>query len=248
MRCPYCGKPIAVKIAKYAHSGLGPGWDYSVGHQYETPGPFSGPVSNDYGGPVEATRTAPARPASIESDVAVPLLQSLATGAAVLLPAIGATVYFEWPWFSPLVAGGATFTIAWLALLGAHRKLLWIVESVSNLIDIEPSAPPKQTVSLEVRHQEPSGRIGRMQFIDLPENVTQEQLIDWAKSVVNGVKTPARSNWAGSGKSFSRDSYDAFTKAIIEAGILAAIPGKGNRLTTGGRHALQSLINGEKNE
>jgi hypothetical protein len=139
------------------------------------------------------------------------------------------------------VAAGVTVTIAWLQLLGAHRKLLWVVETVSDLVEGDPASAPA-SVTMEVKHEE-AGRIGRMQFVDLPVGVTQDQLIDWSAAVVDGVKTPARSNWVGSGKPFSRDNYDLFTKAMVEAGILVTIPGKGNQLTVGGRHALKSLIN-----
>jgi hypothetical protein len=200
----------------------------------------------DYAGPVEATRSAPARPATVESDVIVPLFQSFATGAAVAIPTVGLTIWLHWDWYVPLVAGGVTVTIAWLQLLGAHRRLLWIVETVSNLVEGDPTpAQPAQPVTMEVKHEE-AGRIGRMQFVDLPQGVTQDQLIDWAGSVVAGAKSPARSNWQGSGKPFSRDTYDLFTRAMVEAGILATIPGKGNQLTVGGRHALKSLLNSQK--
>jgi hypothetical protein len=239
MQCPYCHKKLKIHIGK-PHSALGAGWDYSRGHQFES-SPFNIVGAADLSGPVEATRAQPARPATVESDVFVPLLQSLATGVAVAIPVTGLTIWLRWEWYAPLVAAGVTVTIAWLQLLGAHRKLLWVVETVSDLVEGDPASAPA-SVTMEVKHEE-AGRIGRMQFVDLPVGVTQDQLIDWASSVVAGVKTPARANWVGSGKPFSRDIYDLFTKAMIEAGILATIPGKGNQLTVGGRHALKSLIN-----
>jgi hypothetical protein len=242
IKCPYCGKPLKVNVGR-VHPGLGPGWDYQVSQTFETPGPYSGPVGNDFSGPVEASRTAPARAARVESDFTVPALQSLATGVVIALPVAGLSIWLKWPWYSFLVAGGGVIAIAWLNLLGAHRKLLWVVETVTNLVEGDPAPPaPQPAVSLEIKHEE-AGRIGRMQFVDLPQNVTHDQLVDWAGSVAAGAKTPARSNWVGPGKSFSRDTYDAFTKSMVEAGILAAVPGKGNRLTTGGRHALKSLLN-----
>lgn len=245
LNCPHCYKPIEVHIGK-PHPQLGPGWDYATPHQFETTGPFNQSVASDYAGPVEARRTAPARPATVESDVFVPLLQSLMTGAAVALPTIGLSIWLRWPWYSFLATGGTAVTISWLSLLGAHRRLLWIVESVSNFVEGEEPAQPKpQSVTMEVKHEE-AGRIGRMQFVDLPAGVSQDALIEWAAAVANNIKTPARSNWTGQGKLFGRDTYDAFTKSMLEAGILAAIPGKGNQLTNGGRHALKSLVNGKK--
>lgn len=243
MRCPHCQKELQIHIGK-PHPQLGPGWDYARPQTFES-SPFNTVGAADLSGPVEATRTQPARPASVESDVFVPLLQSLATGIAVAIPTIGLTLWLRWEWWMPIAAGGVTVTIAWLQLLGAHRKLLWIVETVSNLVEGDEPQPQPQSVTMEVKHEE-AGRIGRMQFVDLPMDVTQDQLIIWASSVVEGIRTPARSNWAGSGKPFSRDTYDLFTKAMVEAGILASIPGKGNQLTVGGRHALNSLVNSPK--
>jgi len=246
--CPYCGKPLKIHVGR-VHPQLGPGWDYARPTTFESsawPGGIAG--GSDLAGSVEARRQAPARPANVESDVFVPAMQSIATGIAVANPTIAMTLWLRWPWWSPLLAGGVTVTIFWFQLLGAHRKLLWIVETVSNLVDSpepERERPARQAVSLEVKHEE-AGRINRMQFVDLPANVTRDQLVEWAAAVANNIKTPARSNWAGAGLLFSRDQYDAFTTAMVEAGILHDLPGKGRQLTNGGRHALKNLVNVEK--
>jgi len=240
--CPHCKQAIVLRIEKKSSSQLSrPSWNVSQSHVFENTIPWE--TSEIDQGPIEATRTTPARAATIESDVFVPLLQSLATGIAIAVPTVGATLWLEWAWYTPIAVGGVTTTVTWLQLLGAHRKLLWIVETVSSLADHVQPEQARQTISLEVKHQE-LGRVGRMQFLDLPQGITQDQFLDWAVAVVNGIKTPARSNWVGSGKPFSRDVYDLFVKAMLEAGILRNIPGKGKQLTVGGKHALKSAIRG----
>lgn len=239
--CPYCNQAIIVRLHKTRSSQS---WEVNQGYVFNSAGPWSEEMSGQGQGAIEATRTTPARAATLESDVLVPLAQSLATGLAVAVPSIGLTIWLEWSWYAPLAIGGFTTTITWLQLLGAHRKLLWIVETVSNLVDSpepETTSPKPKPISLEVKHEE-AGRINRMQFIDLPQGVTQDQFTDWALAISNGIKSPARSNWAGSGKPFSRDTYDLLIKAMVQAGILANWPGKGYQVTNGGKHALKSAI------
>lgn len=80
----------------------------------------------------EAHRTSPARPASTESDVVVPLLQSLITGVIVGLPAgTFVALVCQWPWWSaPAIAVGVIIPAVWLHRLGAHTRALWTVERV----------------------------------------------------------------------------------------------------------------------
>ena len=239
--CPHCRKAIVLRIEKKSSSQS---WAVAQGATFEQTVPWETDLNQ---GPVEATRSTPARAATLESDVFVPLLQSLATGVAIAIPSIGLTIWLRWEWYAPVMIGGVTATVTWLQLLGAHRKLLWIVETVSSLVDHghapEPAQPKAQKISLEVKHEE-AGRMNRMQFLDLPAGVTQDQFTDWALAVSGGIKTPARSNWVGSGKPFSRDKYGIFISAMVEAGILRPIPGKGNRLTSEGRQTLKSLTEG----
>ena len=114
----------------------------------------------------------------------------------------------------------------------------------SSVLNNEPKESEIQIVTLEVKHVE-ERELSYMESVNLPDSVTREMLTEWSESVVNGTKTPARSNWAGSGKLFSRDSYDGFVKCLLESGILTAIPGKGKQLSASGKHALKQLINNE---
>lgn len=248
MKCPHCNNELVVHIAR--GQKISGQWHVSRSHQFEqTTQPWQAP-DGDYGGNVEMSRTQPARPASLESDVIVPLLQSLATGFVIGASSAPVAYFLQWHWTTPLIIGGATVTITWLSLLGAHRKLLWLIETVSKIGDEPaPPAPVTKPISLEVKHRDPAGKIGRFQYIDLPKNVTQEMFVEWSKSVLHGSKSVAQSSWCGNGKLFSKPVYSDFVAAMMDAGILALKgqdKSQGYRITNGGKHALRSLILAEE--
>jgi len=117
----------------------------------------------------KAERTSPARAASVESDVSVPLLQSAVTGMVFMLGSVPFVVAAHGAWYVPLLIGGGTFAIAWGVLLRAHRSLLWVVETITNRdIDqdgaIGTSPPPDVHVELSIGDEE--GK--RYEYEDLP--------------------------------------------------------------------------------
>ena len=184
-----------------------------------------------------AERTEPARPASFESDVVVPFLQAVVTGSASLIVTIPTAIFFEAPWWASLVMSGSVVAITWGGLLGDHRKLMWHTEIVDNK-PLKPTSTKR--IELEVKHSKGSGRPD-LQFVGLPDSVTDEMFYDWCKGVTIGGKSPARSHWVGSGKPFGRDQYDAYLSALETAGIVYLVPGKGRRLTPGGRRTVKIL-------
>jgi hypothetical protein len=250
MICPHCSKPIKVKISKArpdlaGRPAMGKGWDVSRAQRFETSDPFNQSLGvSDFDGPMEATRMQPARAASIESDFLLPLAQSLATGILLSGCSIVAAraLYPDWTWWLPANTFAITITGTWLHRLGLHTKLLWIIESVTQFGEDAPPEQPAAVVSLDVKHEEPSGRVGRMQFLNLPQGITEDQLLDWAQSVSSGVKSPARRNWTGNAGSFTHDGYNLFCKAMTEAGILRHQGNAGYTVTAGGKHALKHYI------
>lgn len=102
----------------------------------------------------------------------------------------------------------------------------------------EPQSPEK--IQLEIKHIE-NGFL-REENIDLPAGITYEQFTEWAQTILMGTKTPALSHWTGSGKPFTRNNYTEFVCAMIKAGILISLPGKGNQLTSDGEYALNRLL------
>jgi hypothetical protein len=80
----------------------------------------------------EARRTSPARAASVESDVSVPLLQSLITSVIISAGSVPLVAALHWPWYITPMVGGGTLGLSWLLLLADHRSLLRVVETVIN--------------------------------------------------------------------------------------------------------------------
>jgi len=82
----------------------------------------------------ELSRQEPARPATFAADLLVPLGQAVTSG--LLLGGLAAFVanragYHDWPalW---LGLGLGISAVAWLVLLGQHRRLLWAIETVTG--------------------------------------------------------------------------------------------------------------------
>lgn len=119
----------------------------------------------------EATRTAPSRPALVESDVTVPFMQSLISGLAALIIASGACLAWGWDWSVPPIAAGGVFCAAWFALLVDHRKLLRTVEVVIGR-DLDGDGykgepPEAPTLTLDIQYRDSEGRV-RQRSLDLP--------------------------------------------------------------------------------
>jgi len=76
----------------------------------------------------------------VESDVKVPFFQATICGAigglATLMVVIAVAVKERWAWWIPpisaLSASLLVMTIIWALLLGAHRRLLWLVEEITG--------------------------------------------------------------------------------------------------------------------
>jgi len=85
--------------------------------------------------PMEWETAKPARAAEVGSDVAVPLLQSAITGGLLAIPAtlLAKALVPEAPGLQlyAILASGF-MCIAWMVLLGEHRKLLWLIEGVTG--------------------------------------------------------------------------------------------------------------------
>jgi len=101
----------------------------------------------------EATRRSPARPATVEGDFAVVALQALGCGVAVCILAVGATLQWDLPWWTPIMALGGGFSVAWFILLISQRKHLWIIETIIGQ-DIDGDGavgePKSKTINIEV--------------------------------------------------------------------------------------------------
>jgi hypothetical protein len=104
----------------------------------------------------------PARPASVESDVITPFWQAVITAVSVtvallFLGLLIVSIRGEWPLQIRYVFGflfllTTIFLLAWLYLLGAHRSLLWFVETITGKDldgDREKGKPEKEPFPVE---------------------------------------------------------------------------------------------------
>jgi len=85
--------------------------------------------------PMEWETAKPARAAEVGSDVAVPLLQSAITGGLLAIPAtlLAKALVPDADGLKLFAILASGFTcIAWMVLLGEHRKLLWLIEGVTG--------------------------------------------------------------------------------------------------------------------
>lgn len=244
MICPCCQQPINPSRASRQQFNSAVAAPWAANGQWAD-APASAPASAAF----DAERRAPARPASLESDVFVPVLQSLATGAALLAPGITATLWLGWPWWAPLAISGGGSAISWLYLLNAHRQLLWIVEIISRQ-DIDgdgrigqPPEQAEQEITLHIRHEDETGRAPHQQRLPLPKGVSEAMLSEFAASYQ--ARGLSQSAWTGRGNLFSRAQYEQLMGVLQQAGIIEWVDSRnrsqGRRVTRGGRAALRFL-------
>ena len=248
--CPHCGKPV--QLTKSSTPQWSSDWQPASQFQMAVSAPWlqdsaAAPAIAAPPMATDATRRAPARAASMESDVFVPLAQSFATGAALLVFGIGLAIWLKLSWWTPLAISGIGIALTWLYLLDAHRKLLWLVETISHHdLDGDGQAgqpEPEPEVTLHIRHEDQSGQAPFQQRLNLPKGVTEQTLVDFAaRYQITGL---SQSAWTGKGNPFSRSTYTQFLNTLRQAGIVEWIdPGnhaQGQRVTRGGRAALAYL-------
>jgi len=237
LTCPHCGRPVGVTLRPGPGSApIRAAWRGKAAFEMTAPWESEPPQLSGGG---EYHRQAPARAASLESDVLVPLAQAGATGVVVALAGGVVAIWLRWPWWWPVAGGCLSMATAWLMLLGAHRRLLWIYETVSEAVEAvkEEREPKSEQVLVELYQRTDNQNRVQARRFELPPGVTVRAFRDWARDVAGG-RSAARAQWVGPGRPFSRDSYDQFSQAMEKLGILANVPGKGRQVTAGGRHLL----------
>jgi hypothetical protein len=180
----------------------------------------------------------PSREPTVGADVAVPLLQSLASGAMAGLALIAPTVGWHWRWYVPLL-GACLITVgAWLLLILDHRRLLWTVERWTGRDldgDGQAGPPPKpKTVRVEVAERARGHQTTRL--ADLP--VSEELLTDVAIAVLRQGRGLSR---GGLSHVLSDPAYRQLRRSMLEAG-LARAEGKQTELTPAGRAYLRHYL------
>lgn len=135
-----------------------------------------------------AERQSPAFLPTKESNVIVPLLESLITGAFIGV-SVTAVVIYQYGFWAGLTWGGVSLLgasfVQWIRLTGNYRNLLWKLETITGQDlddsgDIGPPAPPPP-IRVEVQEGQ------SLKFADLPGD--RAALIEFAKKVNSGIVT-----------------------------------------------------------
>jgi len=202
-KCPHCGQSI--KLTKeYATAG----WQLSQRFDSAVPA-----IATTRPAPqvTEAERRTPARPASVESDVMVPGAQALATGVALGIIAIPVSIYFQLHWTTPLTVLAIGTAGTWMSLLGAHRKLLWTVETIINR-DIDGDGATGNPKPARVEVEVTAGRTTQLDDFPGPP----EQLQKFANDVYSGRVTFSERGAGNSG--YGATAFKELRKKFIARG------------------------------
>jgi len=217
-KCPNCGAELTVSIrhtnpagewtpfSTMATSANRPGW------MRDTAAPPPVPQFT------EATRTSPARAASVESDVLVPFLQAAICGGVsmiVLTPVVAAA---RWPFYFVLAGGMAVLGLTWTLFLNDHRSLLRVVEHVVNK-DLDGDGykgPPPPTPTVRVEYRERDDQHDRTVFSDLPTpRRGYAGLVYFAKDVTKGSSFSER---VAIDHGYTRDGWQDLRDEFIAQG------------------------------
>jgi hypothetical protein len=235
--CPHCGKQI--QLTKPGNRRrFSPQW--SQAQQFQSVQPSIRP--NAMQDVAEYHRETPARPPNVESDVAVPALQSVGWGIAAAVASVSLPLFYGWPWYTPLITGTVATPLAWTLTTAGLRRGLWVVESVTNRDINQDGAvgkPETAEVLLTVTEQGATGNTTRAkrQRIAVAPGLFQS----WAMQVATGAKSISEAQWVGAGKPFSKTQYRGMLAGLAETGIIAKSGNASNSkwtITHGGRSAL----------
>lgn len=204
-------------------------------------------------GPAPSQETlVPARPASLISDVLVPLLQALISGgllAAVFVWVIG-EIRPDDPYLWTYWQGLALFLAAvfWLALLGQTRKLLWAAERWFD-VDLDRDGyrgdPAKRTIDVKVQEGGHHTLVGST-YLEMDD----DSMIRFAKGLQRGRKL-TEGTWAKDPafpeglNEFRRVRDKLLERELIEP-IYPGRPNTSYRLTRGGQAWVEGVLRGER--
>lgn len=218
--CPNCG----------THFNSSPGRAYSIGrfHVGGSAAAEAGEVSEFH---------APARDATTQSDVTVPLLQAVITAAVCLfLAAVGMAIW-GWPWWVPPAVFAAVLAVAWFRLLSDSRALLRTIERVESR---QETRQELTAASVRLEIHEDRGR--HIQFGHLPADLPTLQTL--ARGLQGG-RPFSFGEWTGSGRLLTRSQFEDIRDWLLSAGYVAWQDEQHRRLgvefTGRGRALLRAL-------
>lgn len=201
--------------------------------------------SDGFQGGFTAYRTTPVRSLELVADVAVPAAQALITSVVTTIPAIAVAMIFRWEYYTPAAVGAVSIMVSWFKALSDAKEGASVVEQYTweddRVGESEIAGRPEEApIRLEVVSRDDDYKAS-MRIVDLPADVDGAQFVSFCKDILSG-KSLARASWVGSGKEFSRDTYDGLMLSMEQAGLIMSIPGKGRKITNGGRRAMEQMM------
>lgn len=219
------------------------GWKIGQAHTFENM--LLGQFSNEKNGDFTAIRSTPFRAFSLEADVIVPLAQSLVSGIETVLVMIPVSMWLDFKWPVVMFSAAATMALTWIAAirkaefttLKTEEFSYSAAQSESGGVHVKRADGP---LKMEIIH-ETSGIRNRMQIMDLPAQITEDEFGAFLRDVLAG-KSLARSNWVGSDRPFSRDTFDQMIEKLLSVSLIQPASNGGKQLSNGGRHAIRRMV------
>jgi len=247
-RCFACGAPEnwreLIYRASWEHQAVQTGWSrYS---QFN-----AGTVNSAVANGATYERRKPVRPAKVESDVTVPLLQSIITGitGGIVTGSVAVLVGQGWQSLLYGVAGsGVVFGLAWSVILGEHRRALWEIERIigRDLDGDDQIGQPiiqREPVRVESIERNVRGGAKRIRYVTLPVGVNDADLERLAEAVLSDDKPFSRRGVAGV---IGPDKFAGISRAFQSGGLAQFTNGKnasnGIELTPSGRAFLRQYL------
>ena len=237
-------KKLYPQIKKQAIKNC-PSCGVSIHQKYTFESVLTGDFVNYHDGDYEAIRETPTRAYSLEADLLVPAGQVVFTCLVAAFPAGVAALYLQWGWYPVSAIVSVVASLAWSSVLSDVRARSVITETFSYQGDarektVHEFEQRNRGIRMDVVHTT-SNIASRMQLLELPERVTEQQFREYLRDIVAG-KSLARKNWTGEGKQFSRDVYDKIVECLVTAGMVHVLENRERRITNAGRHCINGMI------
>jgi len=224
-KCPNCG------LEFHRHSTF----ESVLAGQFDNPGDGAWSVNS----------FTPTRKADFVSDVCVPAAQAFISALLVVPPISSVLRSFGYDWYLSFPLSALVLGAYWFRGVRQLEKERGVSQEFNY--DPSPSETPaglapakKENVQLEMISKDDDFKAS-MKIIDLPSGMTGAEFVQFARDILAG-KPLARTDWVGDGKQFSRDIYDGLMSAMMAAGLIIPVAGKGKKLTPGGRRAISRMI------
>lgn len=190
----------------------------------------------------------------LTEQVIVPALKAGILGLSLGILAGLLVWQLRWPTgLHPLMAMGLTwFIVLPISFFGFSQRGMWLIERISG-VDLnndgyrgQPALQqlplPQETKIIRVQIEQDQGR--HVDYLDLPEGVTEETFATFARSVLNG-RDLSEGVWGGPGGLWAMPTYRKLRDALVQRRVLRwnneAAHSLGLTITPAGKAVLRAF-------